>query len=161
MASLPTLRGLICERDPDAARAVRLLMHGFGFEAVVVEATASEAAATAGRATPQLLVVGLASCGIEGLGSVRSLMAAAPGAPAVVIVPFSSLAQPALEAGAVAVLNPTDFRPLVPWLQRVRAVAHGGLTCDCCRPSAGGGAAPVMPVARSYYLRIDPSGPHR
>lgn len=160
MDSLPALRGLICERDPDAARALILLMHGFGFEAIEVETTATEAVATAGRATPQLLVVDLASCGIEGLGSVRSLMAAAPHAPAVVIAPFSSLVRPALEAGAVAVLDLTDFRPLLPWLQRVRAVAHGGLTCDCCRPNAGGGTPGLTPGAPLSYLRIDPSGRH-
>lgn len=127
------LRAVILAEGSPAGAAVQRLLYRAGFDKPQLCLSVAAIQADLARLRSDVVVVDLALCGLRGVGCVTSLVRDAQQAPVFVVVPFEGLRQPVLTAGASGVATPLDLRPLIVWLDAVRALAHAGLGCDCCR----------------------------
>lgn len=127
------LRAVTLLADPQTKRAVDLLLYRAGFETPAACLSVAALRGNLVRLRSDVVVVDLALCGLEGMPAVASLVRAAQQAAVLVVVPFEGLQHPAVMAGATAAATPLDLRPLIEVFDSVRAMAHAGLACDCCR----------------------------
>lgn len=144
----PPLRAVVCGYDPTMRHAVPLLLLARGFVVVGTAEFAEDAVTVVANDHPHVVVVDIASCDLDGMAVVRRLAAANPRCAVVVFSRFQGLRAAALRAGALETLGPDDLRPLLVVLEKIRAVAHAGLSCPCCT-TASSGAGPVADPAES------------
>lgn len=137
------LRALVLLEDRSTRAAIDRLLHRAGFGTVGVCGSITAVHRDLPRFHPDVVVVDLVLCGFGGIATLASLVGAAPQAAFLAVVPFEGLRQPALAAGVVGVAVPLDLRPLVDALDTVRATAHAGVICACCRDTPA--AIPPMP----------------
>ncbi len=129
------LGAVICEDDPVVAAALVDTINGlYGIEVLATLTSGDETIAAAAGARPDLVVVDLALAVPWGLGIVPRLIEVAPGAIVVVLVPepFGGLRGAAVDAGAAALVELSDLRPLRACLERLHARVHAPVGCPCC-----------------------------
>ncbi|MEJ7765754.1 MAG: hypothetical protein WKF86_09685 [Acidimicrobiales bacterium] len=128
----PPLRTVMCGDDAEMHRCVPRLLRACGFELVATVPLGLGLVDVVRRARPDVVALDIGAAGIEGLGIIGRLVAAAEGCAVVVRTPFAALEADALEAGAAEVVSADDLRPLLQVLQQIRAAAHAGTGCPCC-----------------------------
>lgn len=134
-SSPPPLRAVVCTDDEVLGRAVALLLHASGLEVVGIADTPDRVVEAARGRRLDVIVGDIAALGVRGLAGLTMLRECAPGCAVALVSPFPSLAEAALEAGASAVVNRDDLRPLLDVLSALRARAHAGFACTCCGPA--------------------------
>lgn len=132
MSPETVLTGLVCSNDRELSHAVARLMHASGFEVLGIPETVADAISAVARALPSAVVIDASVLGARGLAVLSDVLDAAPTCSVVVVSPFSALAQPAVAAGAAALVDPSDLRPLRTFLDETRVAAHAGYACTCC-----------------------------
>lgn len=130
-APAPTITGLVCTDDTALGNAVALLMHASGLQARVVQMV-QEGIQEARRGQPEAVVIDAAVLGVAGVPALFAFLEAAPRCTLALVSPFLALTDAALAAGATAVVDPSDLRPLLPLLASTRVSAHEGYACTCC-----------------------------
>ncbi len=128
------LRAVILLEDSTTRAAVTRLLYRAGFGAQAVVPSLPDLLPALDRVRPDVVVVDLSMCGLDGIKVLPSLRAAAPEMRVIALVPFETLREATLSAGATAVVTVRDLRPLVDCLDAVRTLAHAGSVCDCCSP---------------------------
>lgn len=121
----PPLTVLLVEDDDTIKRAVSGIAERCEVELLRPETCAADAIASAGRHRPGAIVVDLDLSGVLGLRIVPALLVASPGSAVIAISPFEGLRDKVLEAGAVAMFDPSDLRLLDACLRWVRATPPG------------------------------------
>jgi DNA-binding response OmpR family regulator len=101
--------------------AVITTMERGGFTVVVLPGPVSGLLSQAGDHAPALFVLDLASSGFGGLRLVGALRARLPDCAIVLLSPFESLRERALEAGAYDLVGRDDLRTLAACLRRLNA----------------------------------------
>jgi DNA-binding NarL/FixJ family response regulator len=143
---------LICEDDPGIRNALTTATGLFGFHLAGLVDSGIKAMGAVQLAVekPDMVVFDLALVGDLGLRFVATLLELAPGCAVVVIAApeFTRLAQVALEAGAMALIDATDLRPFHDSLRSVRNRAHAGSVCPCCQPPTSGTQGGSASVSR-------------
>lgn len=129
MMAVPPLRALLCDDEPSSLLAVSVILDRCGFTVVDETSSASAAITVAQRARPDVVVVDLALAGFRGLRVVSALEAAAPGCAVLVVAPFPSLFQAALDAGAYACCTKADLRILEQALHQLGVMPDGNCRC--------------------------------
>lgn len=125
-----------------------------GFDLVGSVESAGDALVAVELATPDVVVVDLTLTGDLGVRVVTALRAAQPRCAVVVLSPFPSLRQSALEAGAYDFVadSSSDLRELERCLRRLAdergdAVELDGATGAAGGPDQAGGGTPPSPAA--------------
>ena len=139
-----SLGAVICEDDPEVRAALVDTINGmYGVEIRATLTSGNETIAAAAGARPDLVVVDLALAGVWGLRIVSRLIEVAPTTMvvAVVPVPFGSLRADAEEAGATALIELSDLRPLRGCLEQLHNRLHADSRCPCCPSPSGSSAA--------------------
>ena len=131
---------MICEDDTAVASALVDTLNGlYGFDVLASVESAADAVTATEQAQPDIVVVDLSLSAEAGLRIVASLQRAAPDCAVVVVVPppFGRLRASAERAGAMALVELTDLRPLRHCLEQLHTRSHAE-PCPCCptRPSA-------------------------
>lgn len=145
------MAAVVCEDDAVVAAALVDTLNGlFGFDVVARVDSGDDALAAVARAKPDIVVVDLALAGDRGLRIVTDLRKAAPDCAVVVVVPyrFGGLRASAEEAGAMALMELSDLRPLRPCLERIHIRAHAE-SCPSCPALRPPSTAPSTDQARS------------
>lgn len=154
------LGAVICEDDPVVGAALVDTINGlYGIEILATLTSGAETVAAAAGARPDLVVVDLALAAGWGLRIVPRLLAVAPGSIVVVVVPFpfATLRGAALEAGAAALIELSDLRPLRASLDHLHATVHTSAGCPCCPATGQASAGTGQPAAQvSIRPRIEP-----
>lgn len=109
------LRSIVCDDRSDGRRSLTALCLGCGLDVVEVVSAFSELVAAVPRCRPDLVLL---TAPAVGLGAVGRLCQDAPDCRVVLVTPFPDLADAALQAGAVAVVDEDD-------LTRLRGVLLG------------------------------------
>lgn len=151
MTSGATLTAVVCEDDAVVAAALVDTVDGmFGFEVVARVDSGDDALAAVARVKPDIVVLDLAVAGDSGLRIVADLRRAAAACAVVVVVPyrFGGLRASAEEAGAMALMELTDLRPLRACLERIHISAHAE-SCPSCPALRPPSTAPSTDPARS------------
>lgn len=131
-----TLRGLCCDDEPAACRAVEAILDRCGFEVVAPVASAGEAVAAAAAARPDALVIDLALTGDPGLRTLALVRAAAPGCAVIVVSSLDTMGPAARDAGAYDFVAKSDLRALETCLRRLVGEVQGAAVAR--GPSAAG-----------------------
>ena len=129
-----TLTAVICEDDTAVASALVDTLNGlYGFDVVASVESAADAVTATEQAQPDIVVVDLSLSAEAGLRIVTSLQRAAPDCAVVVVVPppFGRLRASAERAGAMALVELTDLRPLRHCLEQLHTRSHVE-PCPCC-----------------------------
>lgn len=145
------LAAVICEDDTLAATALVDTLNGlYGFEVVALVTSGDDVVAATARTQPNVVVVDLALAGEAGLRIVAALREAAPGCAVVVLVasPFGRLRASAEDAGAMALVEMDDLRPLRRCLEQVHLRSHAE-NCPSCPAARPPGTAAAVSDARS------------
>jgi len=147
MVTTSPLRAVICEDDQVVREALIDTINGlYGVEIRATLTTGAETVAAAAGARPDLVVVDLALTGTWGLRIVPRLIEVAPNAMVVALVPapFGSLRGEAEAAGAAALVELSDLRPLRRCLERLHTTAHADLHCPCCPATGASGPGGIV-----------------
>lgn len=131
MPARAALRGLVIHDDPVVVRAVAVIMGQCGVEPVAHVNSGAAGLPIARAERPQFVVLDLALSGVRGVHLVSDLQAAAPGCTVVVLSPYTGLHEPARQAGARDLLDPSDLRVLRRCLQDAVSGADGHAGCSC------------------------------
>jgi DNA-binding response OmpR family regulator len=126
-AGAVTARAVLC-LDEELRPPVRRHLDRLGFRVVGETTRGLEAVALAGETGTDLVVLDLALTGTLGLRLIPVLLAAAPDAVVVGVSQARSFDVAALEAGAHAVVGPSDLRHLRGVLDAVAARLTGDRT---------------------------------
>lgn len=150
------LAAVVCEDDTVMEAALIDTLNGlYAFDVVAAVTSGDEAVAAVARTQPNVVVLDLALAGEAGLRIVPALREAAPACAVVVLVPspFGRLRASAEEAGAMALVELEDLRPLRRCLEQVHLRAHAEScpSCPAARPTSTG---PSSGPARSE-VRIE------
>lgn len=109
--SEPAQLAAVFEGDYQVSRAVATILADRGFAAVSFDERPSDLVATVRSLGAEVVVLELAMVGVQGLQVVRDLLQAVPGCAVLLLSPFDTLRQPALAAGAFALVG-SDLRAL-------------------------------------------------
>jgi two-component system, NarL family, response regulator DesR len=96
-----------------------------GFDVVATVRRWSEAVHRAADLAVDVVVVDLALTGSVGVRLIPVLRAAVPSCEVIAISPLDRIDLATAEAGAAAVVQPTDLRPLIAALRRIAALRAG------------------------------------
>jgi ActR/RegA family two-component response regulator len=107
--------------DASTRTAVAATMERCGFAVVVLDGPAPDLVAQAHALAPDVLVLDLAGGGVRGLRLVRELRRALPRCAIVLLTPFETLRDAAVEAGAYELVGRDDLRDLQRCLLRLGA----------------------------------------
>lgn len=149
----PTLAAVVCEDDTVMATALVDTLNGlYGFDLVAAVASGQDAVAAVARTQAHVVVLDLALAGEAGLGIVPALREAAPACAVVVLVPtpFRRLRASAEDAGAMALVELDDLRPLRRCLEQVHLRAHAE-SCPSCPATRPAPTGPSSGSARSEF----------
>jgi len=107
--------------DASTRPAVAATMERCGFAVAVLDGPAVELAGQARALSPDVLVFDLAGGGVRGLRLVRDLRRAVPRCAIVLLAPFETMRDEAIEAGAYEFVGRDDLRDLQRCLMRLAA----------------------------------------
>lgn len=107
--------------DASTRTAVVATMERGGFAVVILDGPAPELVAQARVRSPDVVIFDLADGGVRGLRLVRDLRRALPRCAIVVLGPFETLRDEAIEAGAYELVGTDDLRDLQRCLERIGA----------------------------------------
>ncbi len=119
----PSLRCLLLDGRPDVVPALRTLVESVGIHLIGDTDTFAAGVVMALREQPDVVILELALTGLSGLPALHALRGAAAGCAVVVLSPFTSLAGPAQEAGALALCDDRDLAGLARVLTGLRVAA--------------------------------------
>lgn len=125
----PPLTVLLLEDDDVISTAVSAVAERCGASLLPPTTSASDALAAADRHLPGVVVVDLDLSGVLGMRLVPALLAASPRCAVIVISAYERLRDKVLDAGAVAMFDPTDLRLLDACLRWVRSAPPTGGGC--------------------------------
>jgi ActR/RegA family two-component response regulator len=103
---------MVCDADPRSRRAVEAAMQRAGIEVVLTASAVSTIVREARVLGPDIVVVDLTLAGETGLGIVAQLVGPTPECAVVLLSPFDTLRQAALEAGAYELIVTEDIQRL-------------------------------------------------
>ena len=113
LTRLPALdAALVCDGDDSSRERLVETAIGAGFGQVTQTRRGIEAVEHAAATQPSVAIVDLASTGHLGLRVIGAIRSVAPSCLVVLITPFPDLVEPAVAAGAHAVIEQHDLRPL-------------------------------------------------
>lgn len=102
-------RAVLCVSDAQVRAATRSLLERAGMVIVADVDRGLDALAAAVHDQAELIVLDLTLVGTLGLRVIELMRSAIPSAMIVALSPLDTLTQPALDAGAVAVLTPEEL----------------------------------------------------
>lgn len=146
---------LVLEDDHSLLRAVNVILNRGGYKVLAAE-SATQVIRAVERVHPELVVVDLALAGTRGVRLLSDIVTTSPRCPIVVLSPLEALRESALNAGAVALVDVTDLRPLEWCLHHLREGAH--VDCDCCPATADDRTTSIAFDPRASRVRADPRG---
>ncbi len=98
----------VFEGDYPTSRAVQAVLEGHGFTVVSFSERPADVASTVASLHAEVVVLELAMAGASGLQVVRDVTDRAPGCAVILLSPFDALRDPAVAAGAYALIG-TDL----------------------------------------------------
>ena len=111
--------GVVCDDRPDVRRTLRAVLERCGIAVAAGAHDLDGLLDAVGSASADVAVVTLPVAGSNGLDVVAAVHRVAPRCRVVVLSPFEALEGPALDAGAVALVDDRDLRGLAAVLVRL------------------------------------------
>lgn len=96
----------VFEGDYPTSRAVQAILEERGFEVVSFADRPADLVSTVCSVHPEVVVLELAMAGVSGLQVVRDVVGALPGCAVILLSHFEALREPAIAAGASALVGP-------------------------------------------------------